>query len=86
MIMTNMDIKEVSDLITIRGYVSTAINNFSLDKETVRYMNDSLILIDKKIAGLLKSDEFKEYIDYKNVREAVQEVRRITDIKSSLKK
>jgi hypothetical protein len=43
-------------------------------------------MIDRKIAELLKDGDFKNYVGYEGVREAIQEVRRNTDIKSSLKK
>ena len=81
-----MDLKELVELIAIKNYVAFAVDNFALDRETVKYMNDSKIMLDKKVIGILKSDEFKEYIEYQNVQGAVQEVRRLTDIKSSLKK
>jgi len=81
-----MDLKEVVDLIAVRNYIVLATNSFTLDKETTRYMNESLILVDKKIVTILKEAEFKKYVGYQNVQEAVQEIRRITNIKSNLKK
>jgi hypothetical protein len=81
-----MDLKETTDLISLRSYVALAVNNFALDRETVRYYDGLLIMIDRKIAELLKDGDFKNYVGYEGVREAIQEVRRNTDIKSSLKK
>jgi hypothetical protein len=81
-----MDLKELTDLIAIRQYVVNSTANPAIDRETVTYMNGILILIDKKIVGLLKSNDFKEYVDYQNVRKAIEDVARITNIKSGLKK
>ena len=81
-----MELKELVDLITIRQYVVNATGNSAIDRATVNVMNGMLILIDRKIMSLLQSDDFKEYIDYKNVRQAIEDVARITNIKSGLKK
>ena len=81
-----MDLKELTDLIAVRQYVVNSTANPAIDRETVSYMNGILILIDKKIVTLLKSKDFKEYIDYQNVRQAIEDVARITNIKSGLKK
>ncbi len=81
-----MNLKELTDLITIRQYVVNSTANPAIDRATVSYLNGSLILIDKKIMAILQSDSFKEYIDYKNVRTAIEEVAKITNIKSGLKK
>lgn len=81
-----MDLKEISNLIEIRQYVVNATSNPAIDRSTVTTMNGMLILIDKKIINILQSDEFKEYIGYKDVRKAIEEVARITNIKSGLKK
>lgn len=81
-----MDLKELTDLIAIRQYVVNSTANPAIDRETVSYMNGVLILLDNKIVSLLKSAEFKEYIDYQNVRQAIEDVVKITNIKSGLKK
>lgn len=81
-----MDLKEITDLITIRQYVVNSTGNPAINRETVSYMNGVLILVDKKIVDLLKGQEFKEYIDYQNVRQAIEDVVKITNIKSGLKK
>jgi hypothetical protein len=81
-----MDLKELVDLIAIRQYVVNATANPALDRAAVNYLNGSLILLDKKIMTALQSDAFKEYIDYKNVRSAIEEVAKITNIKSGLKR
>lgn len=81
-----MELKEITDLITVRQYVVNSTANPTINRETVSYMNGLLILIDRKIVNLLKGQEFKEYIDYQNVRQAIEEVAKITNIKSGLKK
>ena len=81
-----MDLKELTDLITIRQYVVNSTANPAIDRATVNYMNDLLLLTDKKIIGLLSNSDFKEYIEYKNAQLARQEVARITNIRSGLKK
>lgn len=81
-----MDFIEINNLITIRQYVINSISNSSIDRATVNVMNGMLILIDNKILKLLQSDDFKEYIGYKDVKQAIAEVIRITNIKSGLKK
>lgn len=80
-----MKLDEINSLIAIRSYASLAVNTGSNSKETVRYMNNILMLIDRKINDLLSSDEFKEYISYKDMNKVIQEVREITNIKSGLK-
>lgn len=81
-----MNLSELTELITIRQYVINATGNPSIDKETVSYMSHALIMLDKKIISILKSEEFKSYIDYKNIKQAINDVVKITNIKSSLYK
>ncbi len=81
-----MDLKELTDLINIRQYVVNSTSNPAIDRATVSYMNGILLLLDRKIVGLLRSDDFKEYIDYKDVRKAVEEVAAITNIRSGLQR
>jgi hypothetical protein len=81
-----MNLRELVDLITIRQYVVNSTGNAAIDRATVNVMNGMLIMIDKKIMSLLQSDEFKEYINYQDVRRAIEEVAKITNIKSGLKR
>jgi len=69
-----MDMKELSDLIATRNYVLLAIDNFSIDKETSRYMSDLRVILDKKIIDLLKGDEFKSYVGYEKLAEVKREM------------
>ena len=80
-----MKLNEITDLISVRQYVYNSISNSSIDRATVNVMSGMLILIDKKIMSLLQENKFKEYIDYKDVKKAVEEVARINNIRSSLK-
>lgn len=81
-----LDRQEIVDLINIRQYVVNATANPTMDRAAVNYLNGALIMIDKKIMSLLQSDSFKEYINYGDVRKAIEEVAKITNIKSGLKK
>lgn len=81
-----MDLKELNDLIVIRQYVVNSTGNPTIDKATVRYMDGLLLMIDKKIITILSSDQFKEYISYKDVKQAIQDVAKITNIKSGMVK
>jgi hypothetical protein len=49
-------------------------------------MNGALLMIDKKIVSLLRSDDFKEYVEYKDVRKAIEEVANANNIKSGLQR
>jgi hypothetical protein len=80
-----MDLKEITDLITIRQYVVNSTGNPSIDRKTVNYMNGMLLMLDKKIVELLQSDTFKEYMNYQDVGKAIQEVAKLNDIKSGIR-
>jgi hypothetical protein len=79
-----MDLQEINDLINIRKYVANSLENHTIDRATVNVLNGMLILIDNKIIKMLQNDSFKEYIGYKDVRKAIEEVARITNIKSGI--
>jgi hypothetical protein len=81
-----MELNEILNLISIRQYINQSINNCALDRPTINELNGMQILIDNKIISLLKSPEFKDYIGYANVREAIMDVAKITNIRSGLKK
>jgi hypothetical protein len=81
-----MDLNEITSLMQIRQYVVNSTGNPTIDKATVNFMNGLLIMLDKKIINILKSDDFKNYVNYQDVRAAIEEVARITNIKSSIKK
>jgi hypothetical protein len=81
-----MDLKELVDLIAIRQYVVNSTGNPAIDRATVNDMVGMLLMIDKKIIGIIRSDDFKHYVDYKDVQRAKMEAAQITNIKSGLKK
>ena len=81
-----MDLKELVDLITVRQYVVNATANPAINRETVNFMTGALLMIDKKIIGLLQGSDFKKYINYGDVLQAKIEAAQITNIKSGLKK
>jgi hypothetical protein len=81
-----MELKELVDLITVRQYVVNSTGNSTIDRQTVNYMNGLLLMIDKKIVQLLQSDDFKDYVQYKDVRKAIEEVANSNNIRSGLQK
>jgi len=76
---------EITSLIQIRQYLSNTMGNPILNKTTVNEMNNTLLLIDKKIVSLLQSASFKKYIGYEDVRKVVEEAARTTNIKYGMK-
>lgn len=80
-----MDNKEINELINIRQYMVSAINNPAIDRQMVSTLQGMLILIDKKICNILIGDDFKEYIGFADVKKAISEVAQINNIKSGLK-
>jgi len=82
---SSLDFTEITDLINIRQYVVNSVGNPTIDRATVSYLNGVLLLLDKKIVGMLQSDSFKDYINYGDVKKAIMDVARITNIKSGLK-
>jgi hypothetical protein len=70
-----MNTKEIIDLISIREYVNMCSDNNYIDSKTSREIRNMLFAIDKKITDLLKSDDFKSYIEYENIGKIISEVR-----------
>lgn len=81
-----MDLSELNNLINIRQYTANSLNNNSIDKDTVRYLGGLLFLIDEKIITILRDSSFKEYVKYENVKDAINKVVQLNNIKSGLKK
>lgn len=79
-----MDLLEITDLIKIRDYVVNARMIPTIDRRTVNILDGMLLLLDKKIIGLLTGDEFKQYIAYQDVQAAKEEAVRITNIYSGI--
>lgn len=80
-----MNLNELVNLITIRQYVINSVDNASLDRAVVNYMNGARLLIDVKIIELLQTDEFKKYINYKDLKSAIENVAKLNDIKSGIR-
>lgn len=81
-----MDLTELVDLITVRQYVVNSTANSTLDRATVHVMNNTLLLLDRKIVSLLQGEEFREYINYSDARKVIEETANITNIKSGLQR
>ena len=79
-----MELEELIGLIKIRDYVINSIALPTIDRKTVNELNGILLLLDKKIIGLLTSDAFKTYIGYKDVQAAKEAAARITNIYSGI--
>lgn len=79
-----MDLEELIALIKIREYVINSIALPTIDRKTVNELNGILLLLDKKIIGLLTGDDFKDYIGYKDVQQAKEAAARITNIYSGI--
>ena len=79
-------LSELNSVLPIREYMINTINNSSIDRAAVNYLSGSLILLDRKILGLLQSDAFKQYINYADVKQAVQDVVNLNNIKSGFRK
>ncbi len=80
-----MKLTEITNLISIRDYLANSLNNSSVDRKVVHDLSKMLILVDNKIISAIQEEEFKKYIGYANVQEAVAKVAEIRNIKSGLK-
>lgn len=77
-----MNLREISDLINIRDYICNSLSNASIDKSTISSLNSMMVLLDNKIISLLHQDNFKNYINYKDIKRAVNEINSSMNIKS----
>jgi hypothetical protein len=77
-----MDLQELTNLIQIRQYVVNTVNNLTIDRPTVTAMNNTLLLLDKKIIGLLTDKSFKDFIGYDKIEQVVKDVANANDIKA----
>jgi hypothetical protein len=80
-----MDLNEISSLIEIRNYISSAINNYSISRDVVADLNRMLILIDRRIVDKLLAKDFKDFLGFKDVDKFVADAARVNNIKSGLK-
>jgi hypothetical protein len=79
-----MEFEELIGLIKIREYVVNSTALPTIDRKTVNELNGILLLLDKKIIGLLTSVDFKDYIGYQDVQAAKEAAARITNIYSGI--
>lgn len=77
-------LKEMNYLINIRKYLTDTMGNPVLDRKVVKEMSHTLLLVDKKIVGILQHSDFKNYIGFENVKDVVREAIKNTNIKSGL--
>lgn len=57
-----MNLQEITQLISIRDYVRTSIENLYLDKDTAKSLQKILPILDRKIVDLLQSENFGDYL------------------------
>ena len=74
-----MDTQELLTLIQIRGWVVNSVANPVFTRETVRELDGLLILLDKKIASILTSPEFKDYIGFDGLKETIKNMKKEID-------
>lgn len=79
-----MDFEELLSLIKIREYVVNSRANPSIERKLVGELDGILLLLDKKIVGILTGADFKDYIGYKDVQAAKEAAARITNIYSGI--
>jgi hypothetical protein len=79
-----MEFEELLALIEIRKYVINSTALPTIDRKTVNELNGILLLLDKKIIGILTGNDFKDYIGYRDVQAAKEAAARITNIYSGI--
>lgn len=77
-------LRDINDLINIRNYVASSVNNYSLKREVTNELNAMTMLLDKMIVSQLTSEEFKKIINFDTASEVIKEVAKTTNIKSSM--
>lgn len=73
-----MDLSEIISLIKVRDYINQSLGNNTVDRPTLSELGNMLLLIDKKIINTLKGPQFKEYLDYSNIKKVLIDTRTIT--------
>jgi len=72
-----MKLDQITSLIQIRNFIVESSNNNNIDRTTLNELNAMQFLIDKKIIGLMKEEEFKNYIEYSSSKDVLNEVRKL---------
>lgn len=80
-----MTIADIAHLTQIRTYLVNAINNFNVPKTNIKQLNETLILLDKKLVEYLLDDQFKSLIEFDNLETVMREATINNNIKSGLK-
>jgi len=76
----------ITQMIDIRDYMRSAVDNPTLDRKVIADYNMMTILMDRRIQEELMSEEFKSFIKYEEREQVLREVAIITNIKSGMKK
>jgi hypothetical protein len=80
-------LNEVNQLIMVKQYILSSINESHIDRPTVRELEKIRLLIDKKICAILLGQEFKDYINYSGAQKALEDaIIANNPFKSSIKK
>lgn len=58
------ELLEVNNLISIRNYIDSTINNMSFTRQEVTGLQVLIEKIDKKIVKILLSKQFEQHIDF----------------------
>lgn len=69
-----MGLQEITNLIQLRNYISTAVNNMSTERKAMNELHNMLLLIDQKLVNTIISDNFKEELGIKDSGKAVSEI------------
>ena len=75
-----MNLKELTDLITIRNYVINATSIRYIDQTMSHNLDKMLIMLDKKIIGMITDPAFQEYINFSDVTQEVAKAAQLTNI------
>ena len=81
-----MELEELVNLIKVRDYVSNSINNYSIEKSIVNELGLILALLDKKIVGMIRNSDFKDYIHFDDAKKTMEDIVKMNNLKSSLSK
>lgn len=82
-----MIIKDLTDLIDIRNYVTMMTNNSMIDKKLIRGLYDMQINLDKYIVEKVLSPEFKKHLGFgeEQMMAAVKEAAKTNNIRTGMK-
>lgn len=81
-----MELKELSGLIAIRQYVVNMTAHPTLARKTINEMSDMLLLLDKKIIGIIVGADFKEFVGYDDVQDVKMQAIKANDMHNGMKR